>query len=128
MRKTAKWDWARRLHLTPRTYQEHFIFNYDRVVANMLAAPEPAYRRFPTVTPFWDNSARRKTAAYILAYSTPEAYERWLRAVLARPAPFSQKVVFINAWNEWAEGCHLEPDLRHGHAYLEATRRALLGA
>ncbi len=67
--------------------------------------------------------------------STPETYERWLREVVNRRSAdmqpengdlvSPQSLVFINAWNEWAEGNHLEPCQRWGHAYLEATRSAL---
>ena len=57
----------------------------------------------------------------------PAIYERWLASAIdrAQSAPEDQRLVFINAWNEWAEGNHLEPCLRWGHGYLEATKRAL---
>ena len=67
--------------------------------------------------------------------STPERYERWLREIVNRQAARTgvdgnsgispESLVFINAWNEWAEGNHLEPCQKWGRAYLEATRRAL---
>ena len=61
--------------------------------------------------------------------SDPAEYERWLRRVLDDFTPYGpgENLVFLNAWNEWAEGNHLEPCLRWGRGYLEATRRALEG-
>jgi lipopolysaccharide biosynthesis protein len=38
-----------------------------------------------------------------------------------------ERLLFINAWNEWGEGCHLEPDQRYGRQYLEALRSAIAG-
>ena len=78
------------------------------------------------VFPSWDNTARVTGRGLITLDATPENYERWLnrathRTLLERQP--AQRFVFINAWNEWAEGCHLEPDRRHGTAYLEATLR-----
>jgi len=108
----------------PRLWQ-HRVRDYRDVVELALAKPPPAYPFFPGVAPSWDNSARRATGALILRNCDPDLYENWLRRVIARNAP---EFVFINAWNEWAEGCHLEPCARYGHAYLEATRRALVGA
>ena len=69
------------------------------------------------VYPSWDNTARVDGAGLITLDSTPENYERWLnrathRTLLERQP--SQRMLFINAWNEWAEGCHLEPDRKYG--------------
>jgi lipopolysaccharide biosynthesis protein len=119
-----------RLGLTRSGYQRHGVYSYAAVVDRMLGKASAPYTRFPCVTPGWDNSARRDAGGSILTGSTPELYERWLRAAIERFQPPSpqENFVFVNAWNEWAEGCHLEPCQRWGRAYLEATRRALRAA
>lgn len=119
----------RRLHLTNQAYRSHRIYDYATFVERMLARPAVTYKRFPCVTPGWDNTPRRRRQGLVLRGSTPDAYERWLRATLDAFAPFGpgEDLVFLNAWNEWAEGNHLEPCRRWGRAYLEATRRALAG-
>ncbi len=83
---------------------------------------------WPCVCPSWDNTARRMERAHSWAHATPENYYRWLSSIVSHlraTQPAERRLVFINAWNEWAEGCHLEPDLEHGYAWLNATRAAL---
>lgn len=85
---------------------------------------------FRTVFPSWDNTARRGSHAVIITESSPENYEHWLAEAIRRTQvdyPKQQRFIFINAWNEWAEGCHLEPDRKYQHGFLEATRTAKLG-
>ena len=61
--------------------------------------------------------------------STPALFRKHLRKALQRTAhvPNERRIVLIKSWNEWAEGNYLEPDLRHGHGYLEAIRDELAG-
>lgn len=127
LRWGKKWGATRRLRLTSRGYGDNTVIPYDRVVENMLGRPEPAYLRYPCVTPSWDNTARRAQGAFITRDATPERYGQWLETVVKRvqARPVNQRLVFINAWNEWAEGNHLEPDQRWGRGYLEQTRAAL---
>ncbi|NEX19365.1 glycosyl hydrolase [Thiorhodococcus mannitoliphagus] len=88
------------------------------------------YRRFRCVNPSWDNEARRPGRGAIFLGSTPSGYREWLENAIrdsqARIADPSERLVFVNAWNEWAEGAHLEPDQKYGYAYLQATRDALM--
>lgn len=106
----------------------YHLFEYQERVTQHLERPEPLYRRFPGVLPGWDNTPRyRSGGATILQGSTPELYEHWLKGAIEKSSsmPAEEQIVFIAAWNEWAEGNYLEPDLKYGRAYLEATRRAL---
>lgn len=87
-------------------------------------------RVFRTVFPSWDNTARTKERALIVLNGTPENYEYWLASTIdqVRQDGTADELVFINAWNEWAEGCHLEPDRWFGHRFLQATLNAKVGA
>ncbi len=85
---------------------------------------------FRGVLPSWDNTARRGASGTVIMNGTPENYEYWLSEAARRTLeefPGQNRPLFINAWNEWAEGCHLEPDRRYGHRFLETTRRAVAG-
>jgi len=96
-------------------------------VAFDTARPHPAYRCFPGVCPSWDNSARRPPGrAIIFRRSSPALFRDWV-AARARAARSSgeENLLFVNAWNEWAEGNHLEPCLAHGHGWLEALRAGI---
>lgn len=112
-------------------FVQQSIYDYQRVAMSMWQRPDPTYKLFHGVTPGWDNTARRKVSATILANPSPSVYKKWLSIIFARTLGKFQgdeRLVFINAWNEWAEGNHLEPCAKWGHAYLEATRVALTTA
>jgi lipopolysaccharide biosynthesis protein len=101
------------------------IWNYSALVRAAMDRQETVERAFPCVMPSWDNSARRSSGAQIVQNDDAELFEAWLRDAARRVAsyPEDEQIVFINAWNEWAEGCHLEPDLRNGHRFLEAVQK-----
>lgn len=107
------------------------VYDYYRLTTLMLHRGEARYKRFLGATPSWDNTARSGNRASVFVNSTPDLFRHWLTATIRkteRRFQGDEQIVFINAWNEWGEGCHLEPDRRHGHAFLEACRTALAAA
>ncbi|MFT3729160.1 MAG: glycoside hydrolase family 99-like domain-containing protein [Terricaulis sp.] len=104
-------------------------YDWRKLVSESRDYQAPAYRLFRGANPSWDNTPRRPRDGAVLLNASPDAYEEWLgHAVRDTARRFDnpeERLVFINAWNEWAEGAHLEPDKRYGYAWLEATRRAL---
>ncbi|WP_454455076.1 glycosyltransferase WbsX family protein [Thauera phenylacetica] len=103
------------------------VVDYRAMVNAIMQKSWPKdYRKYPCVFPSWDNSPRRKSAT-IIQNDNPMLYGKWLKHAITdiQSYPDSERLIFINAWNEWAEGCHLEPDQKHGHAFLEQTRDAI---
>ncbi|MFZ2008173.1 MAG: glycoside hydrolase family 99-like domain-containing protein [Stellaceae bacterium] len=105
-----------------------WVCDYEMVARSSMTAPAPDYPLYRGLFPSWDNSARKRSQALIFHNSDPSRYEYWLRGLISytrQNLVGDQRIIFINAWNEWAEGAHLEPDLQHGSAYLDATKRAM---
>ena len=98
------------------------------MVAKSRDYVDPGYPIIRSVNPGWDNTPRRKSKGTVFLHSSPVGYQEWLvnaiRDTKSRVHNADSRFVFVNAWNEWAEGAHLEPDQKYGYAYLEATRMA----
>jgi lipopolysaccharide biosynthesis protein len=112
--------------LINREYQGA-ISDYREVTCKYINRPIPGFTRFRGVMPSWDNTPRRQNHATLFHYASPGAYQAWLEAAIEethRQNFGDERIIFINAWNEWAEGTHLEPDRRFGHDYLQATLNA----
>jgi O-antigen biosynthesis protein len=103
------------------------VADYRDLAVRYATRPAPGYTRFKGVMPGWDNTARRQHNGFCFENTTPGAFQAWLEESIAdtKEQHFGdERLVFVNAWNEWAEGAYLEPDRRFGHTYLEAVRNA----
>lgn len=105
--------------------QRPTVYNYSEYVDYCRITDLPG-RCFPCVSPGFDNASRREGRTFLsFTGCNPEKYGTWLFDSLAREGSFEEddeNLVFINAWNEWAEGNHIEPDQKWGRKYLEATK------
>ncbi len=107
------------------------IYDYKKIVDWYCHRPEAEYRRYRGPMLAWDNTPRHGKNALVFHGATPELYGQWIEDSLAharRRFRGEERLVFVNAWNEWAEGSYLEPDLKFGHGFLEATRAAVARA
>lgn len=102
--------------------------DYVKIILQSASRKPPRYKLFRGIMPAWDNTPRRQNNPTIVVNSRPNLYGAWLaylraysRSVQSRQ---EERFIFINAWNEWGEGCYLEPDLRWGLTYLEETYRS----
>ena len=119
------------LKFVDRAFSGEVLDYRDTVLLTALDKYRAKERPFPLlhgVMTGWDNDARRNGRGRVFHHASPSAYANWLRLAsdhTRRRNPPQLQYVFINAWNEWAEGAYLEPDRRFGHGYLAATADTL---
>ena len=114
--------------LKPVRFRRPTRIEYTDVVAHALDDMPPGRRYLPSVLPNWDNTPRSKHRGVVYENSSPALFGHYLEKALRHVAthPTSERIIFLKAWNEWAEGNYVEPDATFGHAYLEVLRQTLL--
>jgi lipopolysaccharide biosynthesis protein len=105
---------------------EGSIYSYEEGARHFSNRRVRDYKCFPGVMTSWDNTPRMGLRGKVVYGSTPELYRQWLKAAINRTEAMAEqeRLVFINAWNEWGEGAILEPCDKYGTQYLEATKEA----
>jgi lipopolysaccharide biosynthesis protein len=104
------------------------LYDYEASVVEACSRPEVPFTRFPTVFPSWDNTARQPLNGTTFCNIGPERFQAYIERKVEFLNDFfvgEERLLFVNAWNEWAEGTHLEPDRAYGHAWLEALRNGV---
>ena len=105
------------------------VLDYDEVADHYMHKElDNDYTLFRSLVPTWDNTARYGSEAILLHRFTPTKFQEWLEHLIhysVEKLPADRRFVVVNAWNEWAEGAHLEPDTRFGYGYLNSIGRAL---
>jgi len=96
----------------------------ESVVIRSLLKKRPKFTYYRGLMPSWDNTPRRQDNGVTFINSSPALFEFWYNEIVQQVVDDREdnKLVFINAWNEWAEGCHLEPDNKYGTSYLRVIK------
>lgn len=103
------------------------ILDYSNTVINMINK-KIDYKCFRTVFASWDNTPRRKINSIAFNNTHPITFEYFLKRTIdytIKKFDSEERLLFINAWNEWGEGCHIEPDKLNGFKHLESCSKLL---
>ena len=106
-----------------------YVLDYRDILDNMSAKPAPDYTLFRGVFPGWDNTPRKGEKGLVFVNSSPKLFAEFLGRALEYTKQHlrgEERLLFINAWNEWGEGCHLEPDQKYGETLLSICRKLIL--
>lgn len=119
--------------VSPRYYfrhweelSKHMFFDIRDVVQHAVESQARPYPCIRCITPSWDNTARKgKKGATVVYDSSPSVFRKFFISKIKETALAGypmEGMLLINAWNEWGEGAHLEPDEKFGYRYLEVIR------
>lgn len=93
-----------------------------QIITNAYLAEDNCYL---CATPGYDDTPRRGMLGKCFTHSTPELFYNQMKALMYISQRKGNEFIFINAWNEWGEGMHLEPDEKYKYQYLEAVKNAV---
>jgi hypothetical protein len=121
--------WTKLKPLQQGNRHELKIWDYEEILPILLRQNVVERTDYPVALPNWDNTPRSGMRGLVFHGATPELFRLHLREAVLRvnDRPPEHRIIFLKAWNEWAEGNYVEPDQKWGHAYLEVIRDELTG-
>lgn len=123
-KQPIKWLQLNTKKILSKLLRKPTIYSYEDVSKNLFNKIVPGYDNFPCLVPNWDNTPRSLSNGLVFHGSTPELFRKQVKMALQLTSNTERekRIVFIKSWNEWAEGNHLEPDMRYGLQYLDVLR------
>lgn len=116
--------------IVERLFKTSFLRKFSQKDVNkyLLTEEDTKENIYPTIIPNWDRSPRQRKLSVIYTDSTPAVFDKLLCRALkcVEGKKDEHKIIFLRAWNEWAEGNHIEPDLKYGHGYLDVLKKCLI--
>ncbi len=103
------------------------VLDHRHLAQYEILLRDPSISHYPCIGPGWDNTPRLGRRGLVYVNSSPQLFQGTVRRAVSalRDRPPEQRFLFLKAWNEWAEGNHLEPDLKFGHGWLQALKSGL---
>lgn len=103
-------------------------YEYKNIIKYLFTDYDKMENGYPSIIPNWDRSPRGGKRAIIYTNSTPDLFKKHVEDVvkIVECKEPEHRIVFLRSWNEWAEGNHMEPDLKFGHGYLDALKSVIL--
>ena len=112
--------------LRQKLFNKPAIYDYDEIWGRIVKRQPTKNNVIPGAFTAWDNTPRRGNSSNVFYEATPDKFERYYsNQVKHAKEVYNSEYLFINAWNEWAEGAHLEPDAHNGFGYLEAFKKSM---
>ena len=103
-------------------------YNYKKIMSLLLTEENGREDVYPTIISGYDRTARAGGDTIIFDNYNPETFKEHAKSVIQKVSekPMEHRIVFLKSWNEWGEGNYVEPDIKYGHAFLDALKDAIL--
>jgi lipopolysaccharide biosynthesis protein len=120
----------RLIHAYEKRVRKLIVYSYEDFVSDIIKENKINSRSYPCILPNWDNTPRAGRNGFVLHGSSPELFRTLVRRAIevVQGFPMEQRLILVKSWNEWAEGNHLEPDLKFGKKYLQTLKEEIESA
>ena len=102
--------------------------NYEKITQHFFAPEDNWQNVYPSIFPQWDRTPRAGNSEGVYINATPTNFKKHIQDALniIKYKDVEHQILFLRSWNEWGEGNYVEPDLKYGHAFLDAIKETIV--